>query len=119
MMGLSALLLVAFGSVFAVVWLIGYVPIVKRKPFSKGIWSPKLFIAKYILAPMDVGVTIILVAGGWVGITSALGISAMVFNVLSGIGLSLGVLFVKKFMAPRWIKQFEVEKERHNNTSLI
>lgn len=119
MMGLTALLLVAFGASFAVVWLLGYVPIKKKRIFGKGIWSPKLFIARHILGPMDAGVTLILIGGGWVGLTSALGISAMVYNVLSGIGLSLGVMFVKKFLAPRWERQFSVAEADASQRPLI
>ena len=32
----------------------------------------------------------------------------MVYNVLTGIGISLGVVFVKKIMMPRWKTQYNL-----------
>jgi hypothetical protein len=122
MMGFMALLLVAGGATFACVWTLRYVPIIKKVPFKNKYYSPRMFIINRLLEPMDAGITLILVAGSWIGITSALGISAMVYNVLSGIGLSVGVLVVKKFMAPRWEKQYEnklLEFNTSNNKTLI
>lgn len=106
-MNFMALLLVAFGASFAVIWLLTYIPLLK-KSFGKT-WSPRLFVINKLLGPFDAVVTLILVGGGWVGLTSALGISAMVYNVLSGIGLSLGVVVAKKLFAPRWQKQYDEE----------
>jgi len=61
------------------------------------------------LAPLDATLTIILIAGGWIGLTSAvMGINLMVYNVLTGIGISLGVVFVKKIMMPRWKTQYNL-----------
>ena len=108
-MNFIALLLVAFGASFAVIWLLNYVPLV-NKTFGKT-WSPRLFIINKLLGPFDAVITLILVGGGWVGVTSALGISAMVYNVLSGIGLSLGVVVAKKYFAPHWQKQFDKQVE--------
>ena len=60
-----------------------------------------------LLAPLDATLTLILIAGGWIGVTSAvMGINMMVYNVLTGIGISLGVVFVKKVMVPRWENEF-------------
>ena len=119
MMGFMALLIVAGGSSFAIIWLLNYVPLVAKVPLSKNVWSPKLFIAEKILGPMDAGVTLILVGGGWVGFTSAMGISAMVYNVLSGIGLSIGVMITKKYFTPRWKKQYAEKRLEAENNVLI
>ena len=35
----------------------------------------------------------------------------LVYNVLTGIGLSVGVLFVRKVLVPRWQIAFSREKE--------
>jgi hypothetical protein len=104
-MNFTALLLVAFGGAFAVVWLITYVPLITTifgKPFS-----PRLLICK-TLGPFDAVMTIILVAGAWAGIgTAVTGIGMMVYNVMTGIGLSMGVLFTKKILKPRWEKKYQ------------
>lgn len=108
-MQLTSLLLIAVGAAFAVIWLLLYIPNSMKIPFVKKYWSPRLMICK-LLAPFDIGVTMFLVAGGWLGLTSAAGLGVTVFNVLSGIGLSFGVLFVKKIFVPRWLKQHEEQK---------
>ena len=60
------------------------------------------------LAPLDATLTLILVAGAWIGVTSAVtGINMMVYNVLTGIGISLGVVFIKKIMVPRWEAEYQ------------
>ena len=78
MMGFMALIIVAAGAAFACIYLLTYVPLITKNPITKNYFSPRLFIVNKLLAPMDAGVTLILVAGVWVGLTSALGISAMV-----------------------------------------
>jgi len=88
-MQLFSLFIVSFGAAFAVVWLLYYLPVCK------------------LLAPFDAGVTMFLVAGGWLGLTSAAGLGVTVFNVLSGIGLSMGVLFTQKVLVPKWRKELE------------
>lgn len=105
-MQLFSLFLVAFGAAFAIVWLLLYVPLNARIPFTKKTWSPRLAVCK-LLGPFDAGITMILVAGGWLGITSAVGLGVTVFNVLSGIGLSMGVLFTQKVLIPKWKKEIE------------
>jgi hypothetical protein len=103
-MQLFSLFLVAFGAAFAVIWLLMYIPNNAKVPFLNKTFSPRLIVCK-ALAPFDAGVTLILVAGGWLGITSAAGLGVTVFNVLSGIGLSMGILFTKKILVPRWEKE--------------
>ena len=106
-MNFIALLLVAGGATFACLWLLTYVPLT-TKSFGK-YWSPRISIVKNVLGPFDAGITMFLVAGGWIGITSALGISAMIYNVLSGIGLSVGVVIAKKIALPIWERQHKQE----------
>lgn len=110
-MQLFSLLIVSFGAAFAVVWLLLYVPNRAKVPFTEKYWSPRLALCK-LLAPFDAGITMFLVAGGWLGLTSAAGLGLTVFNVLSGIGLSMGVLFVQKVLAPRWRKELEKETNK-------
>jgi len=105
-MQLFSLFIVSFGAAFAIVWLLMYVPIKWRIPFSEKYWSPRLALCK-LLAPFDAGITMFLVAGGWLGLTSAAGLGVTVFNVLSGIGLSMGVLFTQKVLVPKWRKELE------------
>jgi len=60
------------------------------------------------LAPLDATLTLILTAGAWIGVTSAVtGINMMVYNVLTGIGISCGVVFVKKVMIPKWEREYK------------
>jgi hypothetical protein len=105
-MQLFSLFIVAAGAAFAIVWLLLYVPVKARIPFTQKRFSPRLMVCK-LLAPFDAGITMLLVAGGWLGITSAVGLGVTVFNVLSGIGLSMGVLFTQKVLVPRWTKEFK------------
>lgn len=98
-MSVATLLFIAFGGAFALVWLLHYVPLkstILGKPYS-----PRLLVAKFV-APFDAFITILLVAGAWVGITTVTGIGSMVYNVLTGLGLSLGAVFVRKVLVPRW-----------------
>jgi hypothetical protein len=108
-MTLEGLFIIAFGSAFAVFWLIQYVPVIMTLG-KRIVFSPRLLVCK-LLAPFDAGMTLLLIVGGWVGISSSVvGISMMVFNVLVGLGLSIGVILIKKFMVPRWTKEFETKK---------
>jgi len=98
------LILIAFGGTFAITWIIHYLPLYKT--LFGMTFSPRLMFCK-ILAPLDATLTLILIAGGWIGLTSAvMGINMMVYNVLTGIGISCGVVFVKKILVPRWELQF-------------
>lgn len=98
------LLLIAFGGTFAVTWIIHYLPIYKTI-FGLA-FSPRLMACK-ILAPLDATLTLILVAGAWIGVTSAVtGINMMIYNVLTGIGISCGVVFIKKVMVPKWHAEY-------------
>jgi len=105
-MDFSTLLIVAFGGAFAIAWIIHYIPL-DIKMFGKLI-SPRLLVCK-LLAPFDATITFILVCGAWVGLTaSVVGIYMMVYNVLTGIGISVGVVVIKKFFIPKWTKEFEM-----------
>ena len=106
------LLLIAFGGSFAVVWIIHYLPL--RKSVFGTSFSPRLMVCK-ALAPLDATLTLILVAGAWIGITSAVtGINMMVYNVLTGIGISCGVIFLKKIMIPRWQAEYNRIEQTQN-----
>lgn len=100
-----SLLIVGLGGSFAVIWLINYIPLMSSifgRPYS-----PRLFACK-LLSPFDAFITMFLVAGAWVGLgTMVTGIGMMVYNVITGIGLSLGVVFTKKVLVPRWEKQYQ------------
>ena len=90
---------------FGLVWCIHYIPI--HKTIFGLDFSPKLIFCKF-LAPLDGILTVILTAGAWIGVTSAvMGINMMVYNVLTGIGISLGVVFVKKVLVPRWEAEYK------------
>jgi len=98
------LLLIAAGSCFSVVWLIHYLPL-HKSTFGYN-YSPRLILCKF-LAPLDATLTLILVAGAWVGLTSAaMGINMLVYNVLTGIGISVGVVFLQKVMTVRWTREY-------------
>jgi hypothetical protein len=105
-MSIVGLLLIAFGSAFAVVYLIShYVPLISTW-FGKT-WSPRLLICSAFLGPFDVLVTTILICGAWIGVTTAVtGVGMMIYNVLTSIGLSIGVIFTKKVLAPRWRRKY-------------
>lgn len=108
------LMLVAFGASFAVVYLIMYLPL--HKTIFGYHYSPRIWICKF-LAPFDATMTFILICGAWIGVSSAVtGINLMVSNTLTGIGLSLGVIFLKKVMIPRWKKQYGQIIEAENIT---
>ena len=116
-MNFGALLLVGFGGAFAIVWLVHYIPLFSTffgRPFS-----PRL-LACYTLGPFDVVITLILVAGAWIGLgTTITGISMMVYNVITGIGLSCGVIFIKKILRPKWKKRFNQIKENRQEVVII
>lgn len=106
-MSMVALLIVALGGTFAVVWLIHYIPLVSS--IAGKHFSPRLLVCK-VLAPFDAFITLFLVAGAWTGLATAVtGIGMMIYNVLTGIGLSLGVVFVRKVLKPRWEKEYADE----------
>ena len=103
-MGVAALLIVAFGGSFAVVWLLHYLPLTST--IAGKTFSPRLIACK-LLMPFDAGITLFLVAGAWTGLATAVtGIGMMVYNVLTGIGLSVGVVFTRKVLMPRWQKAY-------------
>lgn len=132
-MSFSTLILIAFGTTFSLVWLIHYSPILAKKPSLFWMrkhpttgkycllprvayvpYSPRLFICK-LLAPFDIGVSIFLVLASILGITIVTGISMLVYNILTAIGISIGVLFIHKILRPRWEKQYENELADYNN----
>lgn len=106
------LLLVSAAGVFGIIYpIVRYIPL-SAKAFGK-IWSPRLQACK-LLTLFDATFTFILILGAWVGIsTSVTGISMMIYNVMTGVGISLGIIVVQKFFIPRWQKQFEILKEKH------
>lgn len=105
MANLFFLLIIAFGGTFGLVYLVHYIP--NYKTIFGLAFSPRLIFCK-VLAPLDATLTLILTAGAWIGITSAvMGINMMVYNVLTGIGISCGVLFIKKILVPKWETQFK------------
>ena len=94
-MSAFALLIVAFGGAFAIVWLLTYLPLVSS--IAGKIFSPRLLVCK-LLMPFDAGVTLFLVAGAWTGLATAVtGIGMMIYNVLTGIGLSVGVCSLERY----------------------
>lgn len=103
--------MIAFAAAFAIIWLISYIPLTVT--VVNKMWSPRLKFCN-LLVPMDVGLTLILICGGWIGITTAsTGIGMVTYNVFTGIGISIAVASMRKFIIPRWQKQFDKEKELH------
>jgi len=104
-MSVLSLLLIGAAAAFSLNWLIGYhAPIYKKwwgKPFS-----PRLMICK-LLRPFDITMNCVLICGGFLGITTALGIGMVVYNVAVGLGLSCGLVIMNKFFIPRWKEEFE------------
>ena len=119
MTGFLSLIVIALSATFAMVWLLTYVPLISKKTLSRKYWSPRLFLVSNILGPLDAGVTLILIGGSWVGLTSALGISAMIYNVLTGVGLSMGVVFAKKILAPKWKKQYREQVKELESEAIL
>lgn len=133
-MSMISLLVIAIGATFSIVWLIHYLPLLSTKPKTVCLskhpetnkialvprivylpWSPRLFACK-LLVPFDIGITLFLVFAGMLGLTTMVtGISMMVFNVLTAIGVSAGVYIVHKFFMPRWTKQYESELREWEN----
>ena len=104
-MSFVPLIWIAIGGSFAVVWLIHYIPI-HSTAFGRS-WSPRLAFCR-LLEPLDAAMTLFLVCGAWVGLTSAvIGIGMMVYNVTTGIGISMGVLITKKVLLPRWKASYQ------------
>lgn len=123
-MSFIGLAVIAAGSVFTIIWIVHYAPLISTKP--KTIWltkyagkfriipkivmipySPRLFLCK-LLVPFDVGISLFLVFAGMLGLTTIVtGISMMVFNVLTAVGFSIGVAIVHKWLRPRWNAQFQ------------
>lgn len=98
-------IMIAFAAAFAVVWLITYIPL-HSTMFRKS-WSPRLWFCKTLI-PMDVTLTLVLICGGWIGITTAsTGIGMVTYNVFTGIGISVAVLCIRKFLIPRWEKKYQ------------
>jgi hypothetical protein len=112
-MGFFALLIVAGGSSFAVGWLIHYIPLYSMV-FDRE-YSPRLIFCK-CLTSFDAAITLFLIFGGWIGLSTAvMGISMMIYNCLVGIGISAGVLIVRKYFIPRWTAQYEAMVKQQLN----
>jgi len=105
---MELVIFIALGAAFTLIWMITYIPLY-TVTFGR-FWSPRLFFTRFMIA-MDITFTMILIAGGWVGLsTVATGIGMVVYNVMTGIGLSIGILIVRKIFIPRWEKQFNQMK---------
>jgi hypothetical protein len=116
MVNVFTLLLIAFSAVFSIVWIIHYIPL-HSTVFGLN-FSPRLIFCKF-LAPMDATLTIILIAGAWIGLsTSVLGISTIIYNVLTGLGLSGGVVFIKRVMLPRWTEEYTQKLEDNQRVKI-
>jgi hypothetical protein len=116
MLMLIAVLLVSFGAAFSLIWMLSCVPNYKTI-FTKS-YSPRLSICK-IFGSFGTGFTIIMVCGIWVGLmTAATGVNALIYHILTGMGLSLGIVFTKKTLIPKWEEQYErlclAAKEKHH-----
>ena len=104
-MSIGVLVIIALAGAGSIIYLLSYLPLVSR--FAGKTISPRLIVCK-ILAPADVLITLFLVAGSWIGLTVAVtGISMIIYNVITGIGLSLGVIFTRKVLVPKWQSKFE------------
>ena len=109
MYGFLGLLIISFGAAFAIIWPITYIPITS-KFFGKTI-SPRLIVCK-LLAPFDAVLTLFLITGTWTGLTVTItGISTIIYSIMSGIGMSLGVIIMKKLFVPRWREQYLQKKK--------
>jgi hypothetical protein len=107
-------IMIAFAAAFAVIWLITYIPL-SSVMFGK-IWSPRLKFCN-LLIPMDVGLTLVLICGGWIGITTAsTGIGMVTYNVFTGIGISVAVASTRKFIIPRWQQKFDILCAAHKES---
>ena len=110
-MNILSLTVIALGSSIAVGWILHYLPLhMKILQIS---FSPRLIACK-LVAPFDTVITMLLICGAWVGFTTVTGIGFMVYNVMTGIGLSLGAVFVRKVLAPKWERDYKELKARVN-----
>ena len=115
-MTLMELFLIAAISVFSIIWIINYIPL-ERKIFNKN-FSPRLLFCK-LLAPFDAMITIILISGSWLGIsTAALGIGMMTYNAITGLSISIGVLVIKNFFVPKWKQEYKKKCQKNIKESL-
>jgi hypothetical protein len=127
-MSFLTLLIISLGGTFTIVYpIVRYVPLKATR--SKVLWltrhndkflwrpkkititySPKLAICK-LLTPFDISISLFLVFSAMLGLSTAVtGISMMVFNVLTAVGISVGVFIVHAYYRPKWEKQFEAIK---------
>ena len=119
-MSFVALLFIAFSSAFSIIWLLNYLPL--HSTILKVNYSPRLIICKF-LAPFDAVLTFFLVGGSWVGIGVAItGIGTIVYSVLSGIGISIGIVITKKYFIPKWQSDYNekvsgLKEKRDENSS--
>lgn len=112
-MGIDTLIFIALAATVAILVLLSYAPL--HSTFMGRSYSPRLLIAK-LIAPFDIGVTLLLVMGTIVGLTTVTGIGNIIFNVATGLGLSLGAVIVRKLFVPIWRKKYEREKGQRPNT---
>jgi len=107
-MSTGTLLFIALVGSASIVYLLTYLPI-HAKVLGVNI-SPRLIICK-VIAPFDSVMTVLLVMGGWLGLGSAVGLGMTVYSVASGVGLSVGAVFVRKVMVPKWRNKYKMLKE--------
>lgn len=109
-MTLGILIMVSGASAFAIIWLLNYAPLI-RMTIRDHYWSPRLMLCK-ILIPFDIGITMFLIVGSILGLGAAVtGIQMLVYNVFVGVGVSLGVYIVNRWILPRWRRTFEQRRQ--------
>jgi hypothetical protein len=123
-MNFLLLLVIALIASASVIWLVNYAPIIrernvtKRNIFGRVVaikkvyWSPRLKVCK-LLIPLDIIATSTLIGIPLFG--GIHGIQSFVCGVFIGAGLTLGVIFIRKVMIPKWETQF---KEKQNEISI-
>ena len=104
-MSLVALLVIAFIAAGSVIYLVTYIPLASS--FAGREYSPRLIACK-LLAPFDAAATLFLVIGPVVGLSVVVaGIGVIVYSTFVGVGLSIGVIFMKKIMLPKWENDYQ------------
>ncbi|RLD77046.1 MAG: hypothetical protein DRJ15_14285 [Bacteroidetes bacterium] len=104
-MSLVALMVIAFIAAGSVIYLVSYMPLESKMANTQ--YSPRLLLCK-LLAPFDVVATLFLVIGPVVGFSVVVaGIGVIVYSTFVGVGLSCGIIFMKKVMIPKWKIQYD------------
>ncbi|MCK9521803.1 MAG: hypothetical protein M0R76_02015 [Proteobacteria bacterium] len=103
-MSLLVLLLVSALAAGSVIYLVTYAPLISKS----GRWSPRLLVCKF-LVPADIVVTTVLVLGPLFG--GIAGIFAFVAGIFTSVGLSAGVVIVRRVLMPRWKEKYLAQKK--------